>query len=308
MAYKWVQARVTGEIFSDGRIFAQTSDYRGMETPRPNRDFADFDADAEVFDRLWRRIPGKFETFGFMGGAVSILVRSSALKRLPTHLMTKLETKYDPWGEYTYLAEVRNTGAPVIWNVAEPSGGMAEDFNLAAEQIGEAVEMGVYKEDGWLGFLLPEELQAYQGKLDAEQTFWWDIVRPGFHRKYQAPIRFLPYGNDSLDGRKGIIPVGPIGDFQLLSIIKLELPGSGWLLLDTECRSGKMDLNEPSWVPLNRKIVGITQREGKSPMLYEFAPEGGLDHCGLHIALSGEALEYNISHLSLATLKALKWI
>lgn len=306
MSYKWVQTRVTGEILSDGRIFAQTSDYRGMETSRPRDNFADSGANTEVFDRLRLRIPGKFETLGFMGGAVSILVQTSALEWLPDHLVAKLEEKYGKRGEYIYLAEVRNTGAPVIWNVAEPSGGMAEDFNLAAEQIGEAVEMGVYKEDGWLGFLLPEELQAYQGKLDAEQSLYWNVVCPGFPQTHTAPISFLPYGQDILDNRRGIISAGPVGDFSLLCIAELQLDGTGWRLRDLECRPGKADLNEPDWVPLNRKIVGITPREGKSPMMYEFAPEGGLDHCGLHMALSGEALEYNISHLSLATLKALR--
>lgn len=305
---KWVQARVTGEIFSDGRIFAQTSDYRGMETPRPNRDFADSGANTEVFDRLRLRIPGKFETFGFMGGAVSILVRTSALEWLPDHLVAKLEEKYGRRGEYTYLAEVRNTGAPVIWNVAEPSGGMAEDFNLAAEQMGEASEMGVYGYNGWLGFILPEDMRDYQAKLDAEQSLYWNAICPEFSKKCLAPISFLPYGQDMLDDRQGIISAGPVGDFSLLCIAELQLEGTFWRLRDLECRPGKADLNEPEWVPLNRKIVGITPREGKSPMLYEFAPEGGLDHCGLHIALSGEALKYNISHLSIATLKILGWI
>lgn len=307
MPYKWIRAKVTGEIDSSGRIVVETTDYCGMDTLRPDR-IEETGVDPEVFERIRKRTPGKFETLGFMGGAVSILVEKSSLKLLDRPLLEKLAAKYGPMGKMMYLAEVRNTAAPVIWNVAEPSGGMAEDFDLSAEQMGEASEMGVYKEDGWLRFILPENMKGYQAKLDAEQNLYWNVLRPGFPCRYEAPISFLSFGQDTLDGRRGIIFPGPVGDFQLLSVAELQLEGTGWLLRDLECRPGKPGLDEPEWVPLDRKIVGITPREGKSPMMYEFAPEGGLDHCGLHMALSCEALEYNVSHLTRATLRTLGWI
>lgn len=36
--------------------------------------------------------------------------------------------------------------------------------------------------------------------------------------------------------------------------------------------------------------------------MFEFAPDGGLDPCGLHTPLSGEAVEYSIGHLFRAAL------
>lgn len=306
--YKWIQAVVHGEIDSNGNIIATIAQKVGMNTPRPRERFEDSGADWETFDRLRNRIPGEFKTPAYMGGATSILVRTKSLKWLPEDLMAKLRVKYGPLGESTLIAMVRNTGAPTIWNVAEPSGGMAEDFNLRAEQIGETVEVGVYRRDGWLRFVLEDILSDFQTKIDQEQSLWWAVAKPGLPQKYEAKIRFLPYGLDSLDGQQVFLVAGPVGDLQILSIAQLALPGSGWLLQDLEARPDLDDKDETIWLSLNRKVVGITPREGRSPMLYEFAKEGGLDHCGLHLALSGEALEYNISHLIRPTLKILGWI
>lgn len=222
--------------------------------------------------------------------------------------MEKLAQKYGPMGELTFLALVRNTGAPTVWNVAEPAGGMAEDYDLPTEQIGETVELGVYKEDGWMRFVLEGLTAGFQVKLTAEQEFCWQVMNPSLTKKYEAPITFLPYGADSLNGQRGHLVAGPVGDFQILSIAKLDLPDTGWRLRDLELRPGNVDRGEAEWVALDRKVVGIMPRSGKSPMLYEFAKEGGLDHCGLHLALSGEALYYNVSHLTIPTLKMLGWL
>jgi len=324
MAFDWVLGEVEGEITDDGRIIAKVLGCRGMDTPRPRERFEDSLADREVFERLWRYQktgefePGQFETLGYMGGATALLVKTASLELLPEALMAKLVLKYGPLAEDMYLCEVRNTGAPTIWNVAEPSGGMAEDFNLPAEQIGETVELGFYREDGWLRFLLPEELSEHQERLDQEQSLWWQVVRPGFACRYEALISFLNIGKDTLDGRKGIIVAGPVGDFTHLAIAEINLPGTGWRVLDTECRSEHHRQYDESgralsgwgYIALKRKIVGITLREEKSPMMYEFAQEGGLDPCGLHMALSGEAIENNISHLSRAILgpRGLNWL
>jgi len=315
MAFKWVQARIAGIIDSEGKITAHTSNFQGMDTPRP-RDFDDSGAARGVFGRLWHYqetgefVPGSFVTLGYMGGATAMLVRTSALELLTKPLTEKLKAKYGPMGDLMYLAEVRNTGAPTIWNVAEPSGGMAEDFNLVAEQMSETVELGVYQEDGWLRFLLPVELAECQNRLDEEQRLWWNVVRPDFPCRYEAQIRFMPIGQDTLDNRPGIIVVGPVGDFTHQAIAFLDLPDSGWRVLDTENRPGNPEKDEPAWIALNRKIVGVSPRPDKSPIMYEFAAEGGLDHCGLHLALSGEAIEFNISHLSRAVLgpRGLGWL
>src|SRR3989304_925623 len=128
MAYNWIQAEVYGEIDGDGHIHAKISGMQGMTTPRPNRDFAASGADPSVFYRLRNRIPGQFHTLAYMGGATAILVpTASILWFSDPKLMERMETKYGRMGELTYCALVRNTGAPTIWNVAEPAGGMAEN-------------------------------------------------------------------------------------------------------------------------------------------------------------------------------------
>lgn len=310
MPLQWVQAKVYGRITDDSRIICETGEMKGMNTPRPRENFADSGADLEVFDRLRHRVPGEFKTLAFMGGATSILVPTESLLWFDDpRLMDRLAQKYGPMTEWTFVAMVRNTGAPTIWNVAEPAGGMAEDFNLQAEQIGETTELGVYKEDGWLMFVLPDSFsQVWQDELRHEQARCWNILNPSMTLQFRAPITFLNYGEDELNGQRGYLVAGPVGDFQILSIAKLDLPGIGWRLRDLELRPGKVDQGEPDWVALDRKVVGIMKREGQSPMMYEFAKEGGLDHCGLHLALSGEVLQYNISHLTIPTLKMLGWL
>ena len=308
----WVQGLLEVEVTEKGDIHARVAEMKVVEGPRP-KNMAEAGANPVVFDAIRRRLPGFYTTHAWLGGATAIQVPTDSLHLLPENLTAKLQEKYGALGYWTLLCEVRNTGAPYIWNAAEPSGGMAESTNLAAEQAGEAVELGFYRSAGWVRFRLPADLpdlEACQSQLDYEQRFWWEIVRPGFLAAYEGQLSFISCGEDELDGRPGIITPGLAGDFQLLSIARLTLPGASWRVLDTECRPGNAEKGEPEWVPLRRKIVGIMRREGRSPMLYEFAPDGGLDECGLHLALSGEALELNISHLTRAALgpRGLGWL
>lgn len=184
---------------------------------------------------------------------------------------------------------------------------MAGDYDLAAEMMGETVELGVYNNMGWVRFLLPEAQQEHQAKLDEEQRLWWSVVRPGFPQVYEARLEFLDIGRDELDGRKGIISPGHVSEFSLVAWAKLNLPGGDWRVLDTESRPGRE--GEAEWVALRRTIVGITTRgEGKAPIAYVFHPNGGVHESALHVILEGENLNRALSHLSLPALSALGWL
>ncbi|MDO8598882.1 MAG: hypothetical protein Q7S02_02135, partial [bacterium] len=252
----WMQGLVTGTIASNGDIIAQIGNLRTVEGSRPTR-IEEAGADPEAFDRIRRRVPGEFRTHGFLGGATAVLVPLRALTWLPEPLMERLLLKYglDRWPDEVLVMLVRNTAAPAIQNSAEPAGGMAEDAQLLAEQLEEIVEVGVCREDGWARFLLPPELGVYQGRFDGEQRNVWNFVRSGFPQRYEASLDILPIGRDVLEGRRGVVRAGPVGDFSLLHIARLHLTGSGWRLFDTECRSGNRERGEAEWVALRRTVM-----------------------------------------------------
>lgn len=303
----WVKGLVTGEITPDKRIIARTTDLQIMQGARPAH-ITESWATPAVFDRIRSREPGRFETMAFMGGAGAFIVPFSSLALLPERLMDKLREKYGLWGEQAYIALVRNTGAPAIWNTAEPSGGMAEKTTLVIEQFCEMTEVGVHNDNGWVRFLLPKEFETHQRDFDEEQEFWWQIAKPGFFSKSNARLEILPVGKDEFNGRPGVLAVGPVGDFSFTLVVKLHLEGTGWKILDTEARPGKSDAGEPAWLPLRCQVVAIVPRQGKSPLVFQMTRDGALDERGLHFVLDGENRDLAISHLSRAVLTALGWM
>ncbi|MDO8435257.1 MAG: hypothetical protein Q7S89_01065, partial [bacterium] len=272
--------------------------------------FEESGADLAVYERIRNRRPGSFDTQTFIGGATAFVVPLKSLALLSDPLMEKLERKFGKFGDDACIMLVRNTAAGAVWNAAEPSGGMAESSDLLLEQLKETVEVGVYCEEGWVKFELDPSLTKLQDEFDREQQFWWSIVWAD--RKVQACIprrlELLPIGTDEFNGRKGIISAdGPVGDFSFLSIARLHLEGSGWRVLDTECRPGNVEKGEPEWVPLLRTVVAIVPRQGKSPVMLEFGPDDALHPGGIHVALSREAWEYNLTHMGRAAITALGW-
>lgn len=305
----WVQGIVTVSIDPNGDITATVSEVHVQDGPRPQTIEAS-GADPEVFDRIRRRAPGEWRTLAFLGGATAITIPSSALTWLPEPLMERLAVKYgiDRWPDEVLVMLTRNTAAPVIQNSAEPAGGMADSTNLLLDQLEEIVEVGVYREDGWMRFLLPRELGEHQASFDLEQRHAWKIVRSGFPGKYEAALEVLPIGRDTFDGRRGVVTVGPVGDFSFLHLARLHLVGLvGWRLLDTEARPGNRDAGEPEWVALRRTVMVVVPRPGKSPIGFQFGDDGALHPCGIHVALSGEALDLNLTHLGRAAIEALGW-
>lgn len=272
----WVRGVVSGVVETDERIVAVIRDVEIMTTPRPAT-FEASGADLEVFERLRTRPrpPGPFETVAFFGGATAVLVPFQALSLLPPGQMEKLLQKYGAWGEEAFMAPVRTTSGAGRWNDAEPCGGMFEGpkDGWPFEWLGEVCELGVYRDDGWVKFVLPAELAHCQAAFDETQAFWWAVTRPGFPCQYEAPIKFLEVGNDRLDGVPSILTAGPVGDFSATRTARLELSGTGWRFLDTESRPGKREAGEPEWVGLGRKVVAIVQRFGKAPLMFELAPE-----------------------------------
>lgn len=305
----WVKGLITGEM-TNGRIDAKVIS-RTLGGPERPSNFEDSGADRTVYDTLRQRSvnPFKFQTNGFMGGAIAWILDPFRLKLLPESLLPRLE-KFNllPFAKRMYIALIRNAGAPTIQFCAEPAGGMQENPNIdwLFDQLDEGLELGIYNNDGWLGFILPEEFSCYQEMLDQKQTEWWQIVDPNLARCGYAKIKFLAIGQDTQDGIPGIIcPCLTAGEWSFLKVATIELEGEGWMLRDLECRR-----TPTGWAPLNRAVAGILPRNGLSPMFYRFSREGGLDECGPHFPLSGEVIDYVLSHLSVPLLGpyGLNWL
>lgn len=305
----WMRAKVEGAVERDGSIVLDVIEIEPGEGHRPVE--AKYGgADPAVLHRLTKRIQGPISTWCWPGGATALSAPFCRLQTLPENLVTKLEAKYGVWEIEVLLNEVRNTGAPYIWNVAEPSGGMAQSANLELEAMLEIVEMGFYREDGWASFDVSKLAERdYSTEVLAEQERLWRSIDPSLERR--CAVKLLPndrFGTDFFNGRRGIISVRKDGDLGFLTAAYILLEENGWCLRDLE---EHFDPQSQTSSMLNRKIVGIVQRiGGRSPLMLEFAPDGGLDECGLHVALSGEALTYNIGHLTRYTLESrgLGWI
>ncbi len=291
-----MRALVKGRVYVDGRIKAEVVEIEPGEGPRP-RGVEDVPgADPAVLKRIQDRVPGVFKTWCWPGGATAICAPWGGLLTLPAPLVGKLVVKYGLWEPDVFLMEVRNTGAPHIQNVAEFSGGMAESANLPLEAMLETVEMGFSLDDGWASFDVSAlAKEDYSAEVLAEQELWWGIAQPGFPRKYTLRLEPMSIGKDTLDGRQGVISARVEGDFSLLIGARVALePGSGWKLRDLESHEEQ----DGRVLVLDRKITAVANRRlGRSPIMFEFDKAGGLDECGLHVALSHEAVELNISHL-----------
>lgn len=187
--------------------------------------------------------------------------------------------------------------APAIWNVAEPFGGSAEVGDLELARVLELAELGLYRR-GLSGPEWPSfKLLSGSSEVNEEQRMVWRVLCKDAREAGEVSIVGMEYGSDSIADQRCVVSAGP-GDLSIVRFARLALSplsGDGWRIRDGELdRAGQ---------PLNRKMVTIANRvEGKSPVMFEFAPEGGLDPCGLHVALSGEALGYNISDLTIEVL------
>jgi hypothetical protein len=245
------------------------------------------------------------------GGATAVLAPFGAFQLFAaserSRSLERLLVKYNAFGGDVLLGFVRNTLAPTIWNCAEPCGGMAQSADLLNEQTREIVESGIFTDEGWVGFRATSLATELQDALIEEQAKWWKIVKPRLHINHEVALEHLAIGEDTLDGRKGVISVGHLGDYQLTSFARLNLePGYGCRLQDLECHfDGK------KWVALNRTPIMVANRLTKSPMmLVGNSADGLLNSSAPHVPISGEAIDLVISFLMKGVLgpRGLNWL
>lgn len=298
MALPWVQGDVVGTM-DDGAITARVVTRRQMEGGRP-KTFEESGADLLAYQRLNRR--GNdfgFQTKGFMGGAVAWLLKNENLFWREDQLMARVIRHNGglPLPADSFCALIRNAGAPTIQFCAEPAGGMCEDpqVDWLFHLLEEGLELGVYSDDGYAGFMLPHGYEQYQEALDIKQADWWSIVQPGIQMSARAEIEFLPIGVDTLNGEAGIIvPCFAAGEFSFIKAATLHLGGrGGWKLCDLECHKAAT-----GWVPLNRAVACITPSPIGPPMYWRFSRSGGLDECGPHFPIVEGVASVVLSHLS----------
>lgn len=307
----WVRGVVSVDILGDGSMHACTSELEVVEGQKPLT-FEDSGADAEVFDCLRRREPGRFETVAYFGGATAILVPFGTLSLLSASEMARLDQKFGfagmPLvGRQALMMLVRNTGAPAQWNCAEPAGGMASDVDLELEAVKEIVELGVFHDEGWLGFRLAAGSAEHQAALHGEQEEVWGAVNPDLRLTNWTTLHDMSLGQDSLDGRTGIVSAGPVGDLSLCTVKRIGTEprfSDGWRFLDTELHLG----SDGEVIPLRRKVVAVVPRDDKAPVMFELGPDGRLHVGGVHVVLEGENLELLTSVLAKRVLRVLGWV
>lgn len=307
MGLPWVQGEIVGQMMG-GTIEATVVSRKQMLGDRP-KTFGESGANPQVYQQLAHRGPDfHFETKGFMGGAVAWILSNENLFWLEDRLMERVERHNGrPLPEQAYCALVRNAGAPTIQFCAEPAGGMCEDpeIDWLFDLLDEGLELGVYNDRGYVGFLLPAGYERYQEDLYRTQWEWWQRVQPGISMIETAQIEFLPVGRDVLDEEPGIIvPCFTAGEFSFLKTATLRLEGQ-WKLRDLECRRVG-----DGWEPLNRAVACITPRKLQPPMFWRFSRQGGLDECGPHFPIVPGVADAVLSHLSRPLLESngLGWL
>lgn len=306
----WISALVESVISVGGNITARVLNMTPVWGSRPKK-VGDVDSDPAVLDSIRARKPGMYVTLTYIGGATVVLAPFGAFQLFGalerSRSLSNFAVKYGELGDDVLLGFVRNTLAPGIWNCAEPCGGMAQSYDLLDEQTREIVESGIFNGGGWVGFCATSLSDELQQALVGEQRRWWKVVKPRFHHSHDVVLEHLTIGEDSLDGRKGVISVGKIGDYQLTSFAKLRLePGRGYRLQDLECHfDGK------KWLPLNRTPVMIADRMAQSPLMLLGNSADGLLHTSApHVPISGEAVDVVISLLMKGVLgpRGLNWL
>ncbi len=297
MALPWVQGTIVGQM-SSGAIEAQVTNRVQMLGDRP-RNFEESGADHKVYQQLAHRGPDfHFETKGFMGGAVAWILNTENMFWLEENRQMDNVRAFNGaavFPDQAYVALVRNAGAPTIQFCAEPAGGMCEDpeIDWLFDLLDEGLELGVYNDEGYVGFVLPAGYERYQEALYKTQWEWWQRVQPGIGMVEAAQIEFLPVGRDVLDEEPGIIvPCFTAGEFSFIKTATLKLEGQ-WKFRDLECRRSGTD-----WVPLNRAVAAITPHPLGPPMYWRFSRQGGLDECGPHFPLVTGVADKVLSHLS----------
>ncbi|MBI3115685.1 MAG: hypothetical protein HYZ09_04330 [Candidatus Kerfeldbacteria bacterium] len=304
----WVQARVQGHVTEDGRVEVALSDLTLKEGKKPSS-FEEAGTNPEMSRRINERIPGPIDTLGFIGGAVAWLLPFDQLALLDEWLMAKLEQKYGPWEHaQTYLMQVRNTGAPGIWNCAEPTGGMPENQELIEEQLLESLELGLYRK-GYRGeFTFTRVPGDIMDRIYGEQHRLWELVRPSLKKVDMILVDLPKRGRDLWNRKPGVIACGPVGDITFVRYAFPRLTGSGWRVCDLETRPGNRAAGEAAEVPLRRQCHILVKREQGAPLVLPFTKDGGLDDFGLPFILDGENVQHAISHLSRAVLRDLGWL
>lgn len=289
----WVYAMAKASISPSGDISLRLDDVELRPGRRPIEPTEGFSPNLEALEAIRDRRAGRWQSPVFVGGATAVLASFCHLDTLSREALDRLWQKYGPWYDEVVLAAVRNTMAPAIWNVAEPFGGSAEVEDLELARVLELAELGLYRR-GLSGPEWPSfKLLSGSTEVNEEQRMVWRALCKDAREVGEVSITGVKYGSDSIADQPCIVSAGP-GDLSIVRFARLAPPplsSDGWCIRDGELdRAGQ---------PLNRKMVVIARRpDGKSPIMFEFAPEGGLDPCGLHMALSGEALEYNLSHLT----------
>lgn len=308
----WMKGECVIQISAAGDIIGNITKYYPQTTPRP-KTYEESGTNPGTDYLINQRIPGMIQTTGWLGGAIAWMLDLNRLSLLDKEVMANLAKKYGEWDSNAYIALVRTANARHIPCTAEPAGGMVESEDLDAELLGEGTELGIYNSEGWVRFILPNDMSTHQAAFDEEQRKWWDYVRPGFPCRHEARVEFLPVGHDRRNGVAGIWGAGPYGDLSFTRVATVHLEGEGWQLMDCEARRGDPDKGEREWVALKRQVVAICRRTGRPPILFPFTRDSDLNEngkfhpCGLPIVLEGENLDNSLSHLSKPVIAALDW-
>ncbi len=307
-AQKWLKGRLRVDITPQRDITATADELEILPFPKPNVD-QDYGQNPAAIDAIRQRIPAHIETIAHFGGATAVLVPAQSVALLSEGEMRNWSTKFGGFGP-EWMAVLARNAKPRVWTSAlSLAGGMFESPSFLWELLEEMLELGIFNDEGWLRYLLPDLIKELQAKFDEAQDFWWNVVWPEFPCVGTAQIEPTGLGRDSLNGIKGVFTIGDgLGDAAITQIVFVNLPGTGWRFLDTECTLGKVGDNQHVWIPMSRRPWLIAPRDGRAPVALPLDSDGNLDGLGVPFVIDGENVTTVITDVTRGALEALKWL
>jgi len=302
----WLKGGLLAIVADDRSITATADDLEILPFPKPNMD-EDYGQSWNAIAAIRQRIPGRMGTMAHFGGATAVLVPSRSVARLSEGEMQNWSHKFGGFGN-EWMAVLARNAKPRVWTSAlSLAGGMFESPDFLWELLEEMLELGIFNDEGWLRYILPEPIKHLQARFDDAQDFWWNVVRPGFPCIGTVQIESTGIGKDSLNGIQGIFTIGEnLGDAAITQVVRVNLSlGTGWRFLDTESVLGT---NVQAWFPMRRRPWLIAPRDGRAPVALPLDADGRLDGLGVPFVIDGENITTVITDVTRGALEGLGWL
>lgn len=222
-------------------------------------------------------------------------------------VLNKVKDIVGPFGPMALLGHFRNIFAPGTYSCMDICAGVATiPKGIEINAFKEAVELGVYRPDGWAQFHLPPSHRDFRRIVEDEQIKEWSRINPNLKAKYDISLSLGPIDPtvDMINGLSAILSSEmDNGSIEVIVPALMHLSQSeNWLLCDTEHR-----VDHGQWLPLNRRPqVILPDHDGGPPIKFTFC-SSGLDPDADIIFLEGKNLR-SVNKKVESVLRACRWL